>query len=96
MTFRKAFFPVFFAILFFACTNSDDVLYDVSESTPISITASLSLERDSSAKTSKMATIYPYDTVAFIAEITPSRSIRTQESYWTLDGEKWSDRKSVV
>lgn len=90
MTFRKAFFPVFFAILFFACTNSDDVLYDVSESTPISITASLSLERDSSAKTSKMATIYPYDTVAFIAEITPSRSIRTQESYWTLDGEKWS------
>ena len=90
MTFRKAFFPVLFAILFFACTNSDDFLYDASESTPISIAASLSLEHDSTVKQGKSDSIYPYDTVAFIAEITPSRSIRMQESYWTLDGEIWA------
>lgn len=90
MTFRIAFFPVLFALLFIACTNSDDFLYDESDSTPISIAASLSLEHDTTTKQGKTASIYPYDTVAFMAEITPSRSIRMRESYWTLDGETWA------
>ena len=90
MTFRIAFFPVLFALLFFACTNSDEFLYDESNATPISIAASLSLEHDTTTKQGKTDSIYPYDTVAFIAEITPSRSIRMRESYWTLDGEVWA------
>lgn len=90
MTFRIAFFPVFFALLFFACTNSEDFLYDESDSMPISVSASFSLERDSSTSTGKTDTISPGDTVAFIAEINPSRSIRMRESFWTLDGNPWA------
>lgn len=80
----------FLALTFLACTNSDDALFDASESSTISISAKLSLEKDSISKQGKADTVRPSDTLTFIADVEPSRSIRMQKYYWTLDGEKWA------
>lgn len=81
---------ILLAALLAACTNSDDALFDASESSSISISAKLSIEKDSVSRQGKADTICPTDTLTFIADVEPSRSIRMQKYYWTLDGEKWA------
>ena len=84
----------FLALTFLACTNSDDALYDESSNSSISISAKLLLEKDSISRQGKADTVRPGDTLTFIADIEPSRSIRIQRYYWTLDGDKWASEFS--
>lgn len=90
-----------FTLLFIvACTNSDDYLFSESESTTISISAKMAPELDSINQQSKVDTIRSGDTLTFIADINPSRSIRMQRYYWTMDDElfatEFSFRKGFV
>ncbi len=78
---------LFTSFLIVACTNSDDYLYSESDSQPISISAKMAPELDSINLQSKADTIKVGDTLTFIAEIDPSRSIRMQRYYWTKDNE---------
>jgi len=82
------------AFLIASCSDSDDFIFDQAEQTEISISAMLSTELDSINRKGKADTIHPRDTLTFIAEIDPSRSIRMQKYYWTLDGHRWASEFS--
>ena len=85
-----AFFSVSVLAFIMACSNGDDALFDTDESMDISISAKMTIDLDSINLQTKSDTIRATDTMTFIAEILPSRSIRMQKYYWTLDGETWA------
>ena len=74
------------ALFFAACTNSDDFLYNESESIFIDVSAEMAFSFDTISKRSKSDTLSPNDTLIFIANILPSKSIKIKRYLWTLDG----------
>ena len=91
MKFRAiAFLTCVIALLYEACTNSDDYLYDESESTFIEVSAEMAYSFDSLSERSKADTIRPGDSLIFIANIQPSKSIKIKRYLWTLDGNPFS------
>ncbi|WP_290744004.1 hypothetical protein [Fibrobacter sp. UBA4309] len=85
-----AIFSVSVLAFIIACSNGDDALFDTDDSKDISISAKMTVNLDSIHLQTKSDTIRTTDTMTFIAEIMPSRSIRMQRYYWTLDGETWA------
>ena len=71
------FFSVSALAFITACSNGDDALYEPSDSMDISIAAKMTVDLDSINLQTKSDTIRSTDTMTFIAEIFPSRSIRT-------------------
>ena len=87
MIFRiLAIFAVAVTLFYAACTNSDDFLYDEDDSIFIDISAEMAFSFDSMSQRSKADTISPNDTLIFIANIYPSKSIKIRRYLWTLDG----------
>ena len=90
-------FKIFFAMalatafIYTACTNSSDYLYDESESTFIEVSAEMAYSFDSVSERSKADTLHPGDSLIFIANIIPSKSIKIKRYIWTLDGIPFSN-----
>ena len=78
------------AAMFSACSNGDDYLYDEDESLFIEVSAEMAYSFDSSSIRLKADTIKPDDSLIFIANILPSKSIKIKRYFWTLDGEPFS------
>lgn len=72
------------------CTNSDDYLFDESEATFIEVSTEIATSFDTNSVRTKSDTLLPTDTVIFIANILPTKSIKIKHYYWTLDGEHFS------
>lgn len=87
-----------FLVLFFACacTDSDQFLFNETENTEfIKVEATVTTSFDSTASRSKADTIKPGDSLIFLTNVIPSKSIRNQEYFWTLDGKLFSNEFSV-
>lgn len=85
-----AIFACAFALLYTACTNSDEFLYNEADSTFIEISAEMAYSFDSLSERSRADTLHPGDTLIFIANILPSKSIKIKRYLWTLDGAPFS------
>ena len=82
----------FLALLlaFVACTDSDKYLHNsVPES--IVVSASMTPSFDSVYERSRNDTISPGDSLIFLTNIYPSKSVWSQKYYWTLDGKLFSN-----
>ena len=88
----RAFSAIAFAmaLLCIACTNSDDFLYDESEATFIEVSAEMAYSFDSISERNKCDTLHPGDSLIFIANILPSKSIKIKRYIWTIDGNPFS------
>ena len=75
---------------FSACTNGEDYLYDEEQSTFIEVSVEMAYSFDSSSTRMKSDTLTPADTLIFIANILPSKSIKIKRYLWTIDGETLS------
>ena len=75
---------------FSACSNGDDYLYDEEQSTFIEVSAEMAYSFDSNSVRMKSDTLTPADTLIFIANILPSKSIKIKRYLWTIDGEAFS------
>ncbi len=82
------------SLFIFACTNSDDYLYNENDVNEVTISAQMALDIDSISIQIKADTVQLGDTIIFIAEVKPSKSIRLQHYYWTLDGEHFASEFS--
>ncbi|MBR5411567.1 MAG: hypothetical protein IK114_00790 [Fibrobacter sp.] len=97
MIFRKSKQAVLFGILFFAllaCTNSDEFLFNDQESQEIEISAIVTRSFDSEAPKTKADTIQPGDSLIFLTTVSPSKSIRNRQYFWTMDGENFASEYS--
>lgn len=83
------------ALLLFlgACTDSDQYLFET-ELEPLEIRVYMTNSFDSGASQFKNDTIYPGDSLFFISKVTPSKSLRSQAYYWTIDGEPLANEYS--
>ena len=75
---------------FSACSNGEDYLYDEEQSTFIEVSAEMAYTFDSNSVRMKSDTLTPADTLIFIANILPSKSIKIKRYLWTIDGEAFS------
>lgn len=80
--------------LLYGCSNSDDYLFNGAEDNEISVEAFITRSFDVSVEKKKTDTICPGDSLIFLTEINPSKSIRKQEYYWTLDGNHFASEFS--
>ena len=78
------------ALVFFACTNSEDLLYDESQSVFVDISVEMATSFDSSSTRIKADTVRVGDSLIFIANILPSKSIKLKRYLWFLDGKPFS------
>lgn len=78
------------AMALFACTNSDDLLYDESQSVFVDISVEMAVSFDSTSTRVKADTVRTGDSLIFIANILPSKSIKLKRYLWTLDGSPYS------
>lgn len=74
------------AAAFVSCTNSDTYAFDEESSTFITVEAFVTTSFDGSTPNVKVDTIVPGDSLIFLTTISPSKSVRSQRIYWTLDG----------
>lgn len=75
------------AALLAACSNGEDFLYDEEQSTFIEVSAEMAYSFDSGSTRLKSDTLSPEDTLIFIANILPSKSIKIKRYLWTMDDE---------
>ncbi|MCQ2105779.1 MAG: hypothetical protein MJZ26_08315 [Fibrobacter sp.] len=80
--------------VFLGCVNSDDYLFDENDARDISIDAFMTESFDTAYTRNKTATICPGDSLIFLTEIYPSKSIRRTRYYWTLDGKPFANEYS--
>ncbi|PWJ66309.1 hypothetical protein SAMN05720473_10244 [Fibrobacter sp. UWB15] len=82
-----------------ACTNSDDYLFDSQDSQQIEVSAVVTRSFDSDGQKSKADTIQPGDSLIFLTSVSPSKSIRNRQYFWTMDGanfaSEYSFKKSI-
>ena len=82
-----------------ACTNSDEYLFNDQGSQEIEISAVVTRSFDSDAHKTKADTIQPGDSLIFLTSVSPSKSIRNKQYYWTIDGgnfaSEYSFQKSI-
>ena len=82
-------------LTFGACTNSDQYLFDSSTpSESISVKALLTTSFDSSVAKVKSDTIRPGDSLIFLTEVYPSKSIGHKRYFWLLDGAPFANEFS--
>lgn len=98
-TFKKLYFFIlaFLAcnlVNLIACSNSDDYLFNQSETTFIQVNAYVTESFENSADRKKQDTLIPGDSVIFLASISPSKSIRMQKYFWTMDGTTFANEFS--
>lgn len=72
------------------CSNGDDYLYEEDETLFIEVSTEMAYSFDSSSARMKADTLKPGDSIIFIANILPSKSIKIKRYLWTLDGEPLS------
>lgn len=74
-----------------SCTSADDVIYNEPENTDyIHIQAYIAHTLDSSSTMAKSDTIKPGDSLIFLSSVFPSKSIRNQNYFWTMNGYAFS------
>ena len=82
-----------------ACTDSGDYLFNDQGNQEISVFAITTASFDEDAKKSKSDTIQPGDSLIFWTTVYPSKSIRSRQYFWTLDGSpfasEYSFKKSI-
>lgn len=76
-----------FAGAFLGCTDGDDYLFEEGNTQEISVSAYISESLDSAARISKADTVIPGDSLIFMVQVFPSKSIRLQSYFWELDDE---------
>ncbi|MCQ2109300.1 MAG: hypothetical protein MJZ05_11130 [Fibrobacter sp.] len=81
--------------LFFAtlcgCTSADDVVFNEPENTDyVRIQAFVAHTMDSISTMAKADTVKPGDSLIFLSTVFPSKSIRSQDYFWTIDGNAFS------
>lgn len=93
--FALIFALVFTATILDACTDSDNLIFDDEDATSIAVTAYMSRSFDSTAIKVKNDTIVYGDSLLFIANVTPSKSIRIRDSYWLIDNKFFASEFNV-
>lgn len=97
--FKLALLSLLLPILYLGCSDSDEYLFDSASAVSISVSAKMAISLDSLNNPTKADTVSPEDTLIFIADVTPSKSVRMQKYFWTLDGEvlatEFSFRKNI-
>ena len=91
--FKSAVFLGIFAALL-ACTSSDDYLFDSQNSQQIEVSAVVTRSFDNDAAKSKADTIQPGDSLIFLTSVSPSKSIRNRQYFWTMDGANFASEYS--
>lgn len=86
---------IILAFLFSACTDSDEYLHNISDTLNVTVSASMTRSLDSSSRMVKADTIHPDDTLIFLADVTPTKTIKLQKYFWLLDGKDFSSEFSV-
>lgn len=89
------FFALFTVILFNACADADDYIFDEDYHSEVTMYAQMAKSFDSSAVRKKADTISVGDSMIFIATLNPSKSIRIKNSYWEMDGAFFASEFSV-
>lgn len=88
------------ALLFFACSDSDEYLYEESSKQEISIEAYMTRAFKNDADKFRADTILLGDSLIFFANVWPSKAMHFQKYYWTMDGvifaNEFSFRKPVT
>ena len=77
-----------------ACSNSDDYLFNNQDLQEIKVTAVVTRNFDNEAEKHKTDTIQPGDSLIFLTTVLPSKSIRNQQYYWTIDGANFASEYS--
>lgn len=67
------------------CTDSDKYLFDVNDGREIEVSAFMTRSFDDESPKVKQDTIFPGDSIIFFTSIYPSKSIRLQKYYWTIN-----------
>ena len=83
------------SVMFSACTDSDNLVFDEDNTSSISVSAFMAKSFDSTAMKVKSDTIIHGDSILFIANIYPSKSIRIRNSYWLLDDKFYASEFNV-
>lgn len=94
-TFALTILVIILSVMFSACTDSDNLVFDEDNTSPISVSAFMAKSFDSTAIKVKSDTIIHGDSILFIANIYPSRSIRIRNSYWLLDNKFYASEFNV-
>ena len=82
------------SVLLFACSDADNSLFDENDSIFIEVSCEMTKSFESSGARVKSDTVRTGDSVIFIANILPSKSIKMKQYHWTLDGEFYSNEFS--
>ncbi len=84
------------ALFIYGCSDSDEYLFDQADASErIEIHANVTTSFDSVTVQIKADTIKPGDSLIFLTSVYPSKSIRNQDYFWTLDGKPFSNEYSV-
>ena len=86
----KIFAIAAFAILFQSCFNSDEHIFNESESTEIEIEATLARNSTDYSTIVKADTFHIGDTIYFLTSISPNKLIKVQDYHWLMDGKHCS------
>lgn len=78
-----------------ACTDSDNLIFNEDDATAITVNVYMAKSFDSTAAKVKNDTIVHGDSLLFIANVTPSKSIRIRDSYWLLDNKFFASEFNV-
>lgn len=78
-----------------ACSDSDNLIFDEDNTSPISVNVYMAKSFDSTAVRVKSDTIIRGDSMLFIANILPSKSIRIRDSYWLLDNKYYASEFNI-
>ena len=81
------------ALSLWACTDSDQYLYE-GELQEVQVSACLTTSFDDTNRQIKSDTIRPGDSLIFLSNVYPSKSIRSQNYFWQLDGKNFASEYS--
>lgn len=77
-----------------ACTDSDEYLFNEQATQDIRVSATVTKSFDADAPKTKSDTVQPGDSLIFLTTVYPSKSIRNQQYYWTIDGNSFASEYS--
>ena len=93
--FSLAFTLAIASIFFDACTDSDNLVFDANNTNSIAVNVYMAKSFDSTAARVKSDTIIHGDSMLFIANVLPSKSIRIRDSYWLLDNKYYASEFNI-
>lgn len=74
------------AIAIVACTDSDNYIFDERDHQEVRVDAFITQTFDETSVRIKNDTVAPNDSLIFLSSVYPSKAIRSQDIFWTLDG----------